>query len=121
VIAVTIACRPVSPFRPDPIRRLYEIAGDYERGTTMSEKTTEDVQAYEEQKELKRAESAPSHKDGREFPSSDDVALRSEGALTSPSTDVPDKGGRASDVEESPDRLHGSLHGRWNASGESEP
>jgi hypothetical protein len=87
---------------------------------TMSEKATEDVQTYEEQKEFKRAESAPSHKDGQEFPSSDDVSRGGEGALANPETDLPDDDGHASDVEESPDQLHGSLHGRWNASGEAE-
>ena len=86
----------------------------------MSKNTTDDVTAYEELKELKRAESAPSHKDGQEFPSSDQIETAGEGALAAPETDVPPEDGRASDVEESPDRLHGSLHGRWNASGEAE-
>lgn len=85
----------------------------------MADTKTTDAKTYEERKEFIREESSPSHKDGREFPSSDDVVAGS-GGLSDPETDVPDTNGRASDVEDTPGKLHGSLHGRWNATGEAE-
>ena len=86
----------------------------------MAKNIADDQQTYEEQKRYKREESSPSHKDGQEFPSSHDVATAGDGALRTADTELPDRDGAASDVEETPARLHGSLHGRWNASGEAE-
>ena len=69
-----------------------------------------DEKMFEKTKDLKEKQATPPHRDPQEFPSSEDVTGNAGRGV-----DVPKKDEEASDSERSPDELHGSLHGRWNA------
>jgi hypothetical protein len=78
---------------------------------------TDAVENFEQRRDYMRKESAGSHHDGSEFPSSDDVLdVRGEGEGDRAA--VPPKDGDASDAETPAEELHGSLHGRWTATDE---
>ena len=69
-----------------------------------------DEKMFEKTKDLKNNQETPPHRDPKEFPTSEDLA-----GDVARGFDVPEKDEDASDSGRSPDELHGSLHGNWNA------
>lgn len=86
----------------------------------MENKTNkaQEVENYEERADFKREEAEGSAHEGAQYPSRKDV-LVSRG-YTPDETETPDKDEEASDVETPANDLHGSLHGRWNVTGDKQ-